>query len=879
MTRHRAALLFALLLAARPLTAADISGRAADMTGAALPTARVRAVLLATGWETTVLADEQGRFRLDGLEPGTYRVTVEFEGLSPESRVVQLERMDQSVTQSFLLEPSDLLEEVTVTATRGERDALLVPVRTDTLAREELNRQRPTSTGDALVLAPGVTPVGSGPFQVRPRMRGLDSTRLLVLVDGERLNNARTATDRAGTEVGLADLATIEAVEVVGGSGSVLYGTDALAGTVNIVTNQPRFSDVLRFSYGFDGFYTSNEHGGRGTVTLGAAGRRLAIQFAGTIEDFGNYRAGDRGARESSERFYADGTLARADTIDDAFGFRFGAFPDPFNAPFARTSAVVPFSSAGGSNINASALFAISDAQTVQVKYIRRRMENVGFPDFEPPTFFARTSLPYSNLDRVAARYEARSLAPWLTSLRVNTYWQDQRRLLRTEFPVQFPVPSPAFFPINVFRLDLVTDTEQHVRTPGVDVQASLLPWRNHVLTVGSTFYRDASQDARTNTSQTSIVGNVALGPRGPQATVHPTAILVGGPSVSHPTRVPDASFADIGVFAQDEWEIARHLRLVAGLRVDRYQVRTQATPGYDVASLVEGARPAIDPATLPNEAGDRIARTAVTGDVGVVVRPNDVVSLTARYGRSYRHANLEELLFSGPATVGNIIPNVTVEPETGHNVDVGVKVRHRRASGSASYFNNTYDGFISTEIVATSPAGALSQALNFTDVRIQGIEADAEWPLVVRPGVLTLFGAFAWTHGRVLGGANPLTGASLAGTPADNITPWKLMPGARFADARDRYWLEYRARLQGEVTRVAPTLIESPYLIAQDLLSLQGFSVQRLAGGVNLGSRAGRLGVSLAVENVGDTFYREHFQFAPARGRTVTLGVTVRGR
>ena len=370
----------------------------------------------------------------------------------------------------------------------------------------------------------------------------------------------------------------------------------------------------------------------------------------------------------------------------------------------------------------------------------------------------------------------------------------------------------------------------------------------------------------------------MALGARGPQATVLTSPLTLGGPSLTHPTRVPEASFANLGAFVQDEWEVNRYLRIVAGLRVDRYQVSTEATPGYDVASLVEGASPAVDPGTLPDVAGDRIARTAVTGDIGLVARPSDAVSLMARYGRSYRHANLEELLFSGPATVGSIIPNVTVEPETGHNVDLGVKVRHARLSGSLSYFNNTYDGFISTEIVASSPAGPLSQAINFSDVRIQGLEADAQWPVTVGPGVVTLFGGFAWTHGEVRRGINPLTGASLDGTPADNITPWKVMPGVRVADGRDRVWVEYRARLQGDVTRVAPGLVESPYLIAQDLLSLEGFAIQRLAVGVNVGSRAGRLGLALAVENLGDTFYREQFQFAPARGRTFTLGVNVRG-
>jgi hypothetical protein len=150
---------------------------------------------------------------------------------------------------------------------------------------------------------------------------------------------------------------------------------------------------------------------------------------------------------------------------------------------------------------------------------------------------------------------------------------------------------------------------------------------------------------------------------------------------------------------------------------------------------------------------------------------------------------------------------------------------------------------------------------------------------VLLRPGVLTFFGNAAFTRGTVIAGTNRLTGASLAGTPQDNITPFKAIAGVRFTEARDRWWLEYGARVQSDVTRVAPTLLESPYLIAQDLLSLEGFVVQRVAAGVNLRASGGRLGLVCAVENLTDRFYREQFQFAPARGRSFTIGLHVRGK
>ena len=104
-------------------------------------------------------------------------------------------------------------------------------------------------------------------------------------------------------------------------------------------------------------------------------------------------------------------------------------------------------------------------------------MEDVGFPDFEQPYFFNDTSLAHSNLDRVSARYEAQAITPWLANLSLTAHYQRTERLLRTTLPVQFPAPTPvAFFPITVMRLDILSDTEQRVSTPGVDLHAVFVP-------------------------------------------------------------------------------------------------------------------------------------------------------------------------------------------------------------------------------------------------------------------------------------------------------------------------------------------------------------------------------------------------------------------
>ena len=855
--------------------AATVRGIVSDPSGGSVPGALVILRGIATGQESSVETGTDGSFALEASSPGTYLVIVTRPGFSEAARTVVVASRTDVLDVPVQLELGGLKAEVSVTAARAEREVRQIPLHVDMLTAAAIVETNPLSTGDAISTAANITPVGNGPFGVRPRLRGLDSTRLLVLVDGERLNTARQATDRTGAEVGLISPDAISRLEIVNGAGTLLYGSDALAGTINIVTNEPSFSSAPRWQYGVNGFFSSNERGRRGTATVGYTARGVAVRLQTGMEAFDDYDAGRFDVEDTGPLFTA-GRLVQRDTIDDNFGFRFAAFPDPFNAPYVRTSREIPNSGARGHFVNASSLIQVGERRTVRVRYQRRQMDEIGFPDFAPPYFFNATSLPHSNLDRVSVRYEAQAVTPWLANLSLTAHYQRTARLLQNLLPVQFPAPAATFFPISVFRLDILSDTEQRVWTPGVDLLATLVPMSNHVLTTGLTFFRDRSSDVRTTTTATSMIGQVVLGARGPAAVRFPAPVQLGAPAIAHPVRVPDASLRDVAVFVQDEWRLHRSVSVISGLRGDFYRVNTEATQGYDVASVVAGAQPPIDPATLPDPDGATFGRNALTGDIGVVLNTGGRLRPFARYGRSYRHPNLEEMLFAGPATAGNIAPNVKVKPETGHNLDFGATLGLGRVSGGVYLFVNRYQDFVVQDlVVAVTPAGGLAQATNYADVRIHGLELSANAPFMFRGGVITASGAAAFTRGTITDGVNPLDNTSLDGAPADNITPIKLVAALRFTEPRGRWWGEYGVRMQTDVTRVTPTLLQSPFRIAQDLLSLDGFTIHRLGGGVRLTRDPGRLDLTFAVENLTDRFYREQFQFAPSRGRSFTVGIS----
>ncbi len=133
-------------------------------------------------------------------------------------------------------------EEMTVTATRYQVDSYDTPTPISVITAQDLARLNPEKIVDALKREPGIEVAGEGPFRGLPVIRGLSSNRVLILVDGQRLNNSRESTEFAGIQPGLVDLSQVERIEVLRGPASVLYGSDALGGVINIITRQPAFS-------------------------------------------------------------------------------------------------------------------------------------------------------------------------------------------------------------------------------------------------------------------------------------------------------------------------------------------------------------------------------------------------------------------------------------------------------------------------------------------------------------------------------------------------------------------------------------------------------------------------------------------------------------
>jgi len=205
-----------------------LSGRVTDRAGAPLPAATV----LVSELHRVATTGADGAFVLADLPSGQYTVIVRHVGFAPVAREVVIRG---ATTLAVALERAPLwLEPVTITATRAPIPALASPLATAALSEDALRREQSVSLAHSLSRLPGIHALSTGAQIGKPVIRGLAGARVLVLTDGSRLEDY-SWSDEDGPSV---DSRLAQRVEVIRGPASVLYGSDALGGVVNVIPTE-----------------------------------------------------------------------------------------------------------------------------------------------------------------------------------------------------------------------------------------------------------------------------------------------------------------------------------------------------------------------------------------------------------------------------------------------------------------------------------------------------------------------------------------------------------------------------------------------------------------------------------------------------------------
>lgn len=190
-------------------------------------------ILLSPGGRL-VESDLQGTFAFEGLAPGEYTLLSHMHALTDEKKTVRVGAAE-TVTVDFALRLNPLRETLTVTASGREEAVTDSFLSVNSLDGYQLSaRSSSTSLGDLLADETGVAKRSFGPGTTRPVIRGFDGDRVLILQDGMRTGTISSQSGDHGEPV---DPSNIERLEVVKGPATLLYGSNAIGGVVNVLTD------------------------------------------------------------------------------------------------------------------------------------------------------------------------------------------------------------------------------------------------------------------------------------------------------------------------------------------------------------------------------------------------------------------------------------------------------------------------------------------------------------------------------------------------------------------------------------------------------------------------------------------------------------------
>ncbi|HUP23194.1 MAG TPA: TonB-dependent receptor, partial [Thermoanaerobaculia bacterium] len=190
-----------------------------------------------------VAVSPAGEFRFDDLPAGEHVVVVDSPSAGRAVRTVVVPAGEVASIE-LTLSRARHTEEIVVTGTAEARSALDLASATNVLRGEELQLRLQASLGETLESEPGITSSFFGPGASRPIVRGQSGDRIRVLEGGIGVGDASAISpDHAVTS----DPSLAEQIEVLRGPATLLYGSSAIGGAVNIVDNRiPRYRPTER---------------------------------------------------------------------------------------------------------------------------------------------------------------------------------------------------------------------------------------------------------------------------------------------------------------------------------------------------------------------------------------------------------------------------------------------------------------------------------------------------------------------------------------------------------------------------------------------------------------------------------------------------------
>jgi len=670
---------------AQPAAVRTISGLVEDTLGGAVAGAVVRATCGATRAETR--SDAAGRFAMAGLPATGCDVVATADLFLPVRHVLSLEGRDGFVR--FVVELAGITSEVVVTPARGEQERTFdVPEAVGITTREEMETRAATILPQALREETGVLVQQTTTAQGSPFIRGFSAQRVVYLLDGVRFN---TSTYRAGATqyLGWIDPGDVQRMEIVRGPSSVQYGSDALGGTIHVLSRRPDIATAGTSASG-----TVELTGATGDLSAGAhvfgqiRRRTHAVRGAASTRAAGDLRTGGGiDSHSALTRYLGLPSSALYDRLPGT-GFRQSGWSAAGTVPLAD-----------GSGFTA----VVMQQQQHGVSRYDRMLGGDGL--FQ--SRFAPQRLGFGYV-----RYQRGATGPFAALQGTFSVNQQQDDRLEQTRPAAF----------------VETETSR-VRALGYVAEGTLRPWRGHTLTTGAELYDEAIATSRRRTTGAQAV---ALRPEIPDGAGYRSFGMFLQDSAS---LLASRLAVRAGVRAAT---FRYHAPADSVLGVPDEEVRMHAVT-FNTGAVWRLAEPLN--LTASASRGFRAANAFDLGAIGVSgggfeMAPQEAAALGGVVGSS-----------DGATAVGTGRPVTQLAPESVYAFEIGAKLRTRRVAAALVGFNLALRDLIARR-TAIFPTGLVGRAIGGYTVVAQDVEGRAYVSVDPRPVVTRVNVERARVHG-----------------------------------------------------------------------------------------------------------------------------------
>jgi len=604
----------------------SISGKVSDaVTGQGLAYAYIQVRSGSDSNVFTGLTNQSGDYNLVDLVAGDYTLSLSSLGYYPASREVKLAAGSQSPVNIELKPALIPLGEVQVSSLRYnklERDVAL-PV--TVVPREYFPRQSSVTLSDVLSREPGISLYRDGGWGTSVSIRGLGESRMVSLVDGNRIE---TASDLVAG-LSMFDVNEIERVEIIKGAASSIYGTGALGGVVNILTQKGQYYDKPTIHGSALGLYQSVNNLLGTHVAVESGSKVWKVRMSGGYQTAGNYKTPD------------------------------GLQP---NSQFSDR------------NINATVGVRPLANHELEINAQHYQAFDVGIPGGAPFGPLATATYPEEKRQLISGRYSIKNLLPSMEEISLRVY--DQYILRDVEM---IPNTPPSIVGKNRLTAEKVLPRGEH-NTGGLVLESKWKTGEKGRLVGGIDLWQRKLVTSREKYIRQDILDDY-------QEVISTLQVI----RTEKPN--PDSKFGSAGIFAQQESSLFNdRMILTLGARIDRIRVSNdQGIDPYGIS--VNGVSKNPVPNQRIIFEADTIGAWSWSANAGALYHLLKNLDLTANAGRSFRSPSLEERFKYIDLGSTVRLGDPDLKPEKGLFGDVGLRIWKDRlqvqANGFVNYLND----------------------------------------------------------------------------------------------------------------------------------------------------------------------------------------------